>query len=94
MSKQTNVDHKTVKGFGDEWERFDQSGLSAPEHETLFDRHFSIFPWHTLPENPEGFDLGCGSGRWAKLVAPKVGLLHCIDPSVALDVARKNLGKH
>ena len=25
--------------------------------------------------------MGCGSGRWAKLVASKVGFLNCIDPS-------------
>ena len=38
-----------------------------------------------------GFDLGCGSGRWAKSVAPKVKKLICIDPSSALDIAKKNL---
>jgi SAM-dependent methyltransferase len=41
------------------------------------------------------FDLGCGSGRWARLVAPRVGQLHCIDPSpAALNVARQNLADH
>jgi ubiquinone/menaquinone biosynthesis C-methylase UbiE len=35
--------------------------------------------------------MGCGSGRWAKFVAPKVGRLNCIDPSSALDIARRNL---
>ena len=93
MSNETNVDRKTVEGFGDEWERFDQSGLAEQEHKKLFDRYFSIFPWHILPKNAEGFDLGCGSGRWAKMVAPRVGRLHCIDPSIALDVARKNLSE-
>ena len=94
MSNEINVDRKTVEGFGDEWIRFDQSSLAEPEQKALFDRYFSIFPWPILPENAEGFDLGCGSGRWAKMVAPKVGRLHCIDPSsAALDVARKNLGQ-
>ena len=38
--------------------------------------------------------MGCGSGRWAKLVAPKVATLTCIDPSPdALAVARRNLQK-
>jgi ubiquinone/menaquinone biosynthesis C-methylase UbiE len=37
--------------------------------------------------------MGCGSGRWAKFIAPKVGLLHCIDPSDAIKVAQKNLKK-
>ena len=36
--------------------------------------------------------MGCGSGRWARFVAPKVGQLNCIDPSQqALDVAKQNL---
>jgi ubiquinone/menaquinone biosynthesis C-methylase UbiE len=40
-------------------------------------------------------DLGCGSGRWARLVAPRVGTLHCIDPiPAALEVARRNLEGH
>ncbi len=86
-----NLDKNVVDGFGDEWSRFDQSELSAEEHEKMFDNYFNIFPWENLPENAVGFDLGCGSGRWAKLVAPRVGKLHLIDPSDALEIARKNL---
>ncbi len=37
-----------------------------------------------------GFDMGCGSGRWARLVAPRVGTLNCIDPAeAALAVAKE-----
>lgn len=86
-----NFDSKTVEGFGDEWSRFDQTGMSVEEAQRIFEAYFSVFPWHSLPPNSEGFDLGCGSGRWAKFVAPRVGKLHCIDPSIAIDVARKNL---
>lgn len=86
-----NKHQATVEGFGDEWQRFDQSQLQPEEHLNLFNDYFLIFPWQSLPEKAVGFDMGCGSGRWAKLVAPKVGLLHCIDPSVALDVAKRNL---
>lgn len=58
----------------------------------MFDNYFSIFPWNRLPESAVGFDLGCGSGRWAKLVAPRVGKLYLFDPSEdALNVARRNL---
>ena len=61
----------------------------------MFENYFSIFPWDTLPPNSVGFDLGCGSGRWARRVAPRVGTLHLIDPSeaigVALDLPRKRL---
>ena len=86
-----NKDQKTVDGFGDEWERFDQSQLAKDEHQYIFSKYFSIFPWSKLPKNPSGFDMGCGSGRWAMLLAPKVGTLHCIDPSSALEVAKRNL---
>lgn len=89
----TNSDAKTVEGFGDEWTRFDQSAMSDEDTKQFFEGYFSIFPWADLPKNAVGFDLGCGSGRWAKLVAPRVGMLHCIDPSVAIEVARKNIGQ-
>jgi SAM-dependent methyltransferase len=86
-----NIDKSTVAGFGDEWERFDQADLSPEERQKIFDSYFSIFPWKKLAPDAVGFDLGCGSGRWAKLIAPRVGKLHCIDPSSAIDVAKCNL---
>lgn len=88
----TNTDPKTVSSFGDEWARYDQDALGDAEHAFLFETYFHIFPWHSLPEGARGFDMGCGSGRWAVLVAPKVGRLTCIDPAPeALEVARRKL---
>jgi SAM-dependent methyltransferase len=88
-----NVDPGTVAGFGDEWRRFDQSDLGEGELTTLFEQYFRVFPWSSLPANAVGFDLGCGSGRWAMRVADRVGRLHCIDASeAALAVSRRNLG--
>jgi SAM-dependent methyltransferase len=86
-----NADENVIEGFGDEWSRFDQSELSPQELMTMFENYFSIFPWDALPTNAVGFDLGCGSGRWAKLVAPRVAKLHLIDPSDAIEVAKRNL---
>ena len=86
-----NLDKDVVAGFGDEWSRFDQSALEESELRRMFENYFNIFPWAALPENAVGFDLGCGSGRWAKLVAPRVGHLHLIDPSDAIEVAKRNL---
>ena len=81
-----------IDGFGDEWSRFDQSALSTEERETLWSSYFAGFPWDALARGAEGFDAGCGSGRWATLVAPRVGVLHCLDASgAALAVARRNL---
>ena len=90
----SNSDPQTVEGFGYEWTRFDQSGMSNEDTKRFFESYFSIFPWEALSKTAVGFDLGCGSGRWAKLVAPRVGTLHCIDPSLAIEVARKNLSSH
>ena len=87
-----NVDEQTVKGFGEQWSTFDQSTVSADELDRIFRSYFAIFPWDELPATAEGFDLGCGSGRWARLVAPRVHALHCIEASAAaLDVARQTL---
>lgn len=87
-----NIDTNVVDGFGREWNRFDQSDHSPEELKEKFYAYFSIFPWENLSENSIGFDLGCGSGRWANFVAPRVGSLHCIDPSFeALAVSRKRL---
>jgi len=80
-----------VADFGEEWSRFDQSVLSDAERQLLFDGYFAVFPWDKLPPNAIGFDAGCGTGRWAVLVAARVGHLHCIDPSSALDIAQKTL---
>ncbi|MBP9663361.1 MAG: class I SAM-dependent methyltransferase [Pyrinomonadaceae bacterium] len=90
--KEGNIDSEVVAGFGDEWSRFDQSALSDEELGRMFDNYFSIFPWGRLADNAVGFDLGCGSGRWARLVALRVGKLYLFDPSEdALNVARRNL---
>ena len=91
---QPNIDPKTVEGFGEEWALYDQIDLGGAEQQRMFDLYFEIFPIDDLPSRAEGFDLGCGSGRWAELVAPRVGKLHCIDPSEkALAVARERFGQ-
>src|SRR5262249_5702630 len=87
-----NMDVATVASFGAEWVHFDQSTLTSEELQRLFEGYFGIFPWHLLTDSAEGFDMGCGSGRWAKLVAPRVGRLNCVDASgEALAVARRTL---
>jgi len=91
MTIDPNLDPHTVASFGDEWKRFDQKGMAPSEAKQVFEHYFAIFPWDQLLPDAEGFDMGCGSGRWARFVAPRVGWLHCIDPSSALSVARKVL---
>lgn len=89
---QANVDRATVEGFGREWTSFDQRALPEAELQRIFADYFAVFPFETLPPDAVGFDLGCGSGRWARLAAERVGHLHCVDASAAaLDVARATL---
>ena len=88
-----NADAATVAGFGKEWTRFTQEDLSPEEGKEIFQQYFSIFPWDILPKGGGcGADIGCGSGRWARAVAPRVRELHLVDASSeALKVARTNL---
>ena len=87
----SNIDKKTVSSFGNEWTRFNQKGMLEEESMRIFDNYFSLFPWNKITSDSEGFDMGCGSGRWARYAASRVGHLNCIDPSSAIDVAKKTL---
>src|SRR5438270_13900463 len=91
MPERKNIDIATVEGFGREWGHYDQSRLDDAEAEKIFESYFGLFDFTDLGE---GFDLGCGSGRWARFAAPRVRKLRCIDPSDAIDIARRNLAGH
>lgn len=88
-----NIDESVVEDFGAEWTRFDQSELDEAELQKIWESYFAVFPWDDLPTDPVGLDVGCGSGRWARFTAPHVGKLICIDPSSAVEVARRNLSE-
>ena len=86
-----NLNSKVVDDFGKEWDQYDQN-QSEYGFEEAFSQYFSLFPNQFLNNNSVGFDAGCGSGRWARYIAPKVKHLYCFDPSQkALNVAKRNL---
>lgn len=89
-----NQDNRVIEEFGDEWNKFDYEGIDTEQIRENFDQYFGIFPWDMLPEDAVGFDMGCGSGRWAQFVAPKVKVLNCIEPSDAINVAKKKLAQN
>jgi ubiquinone/menaquinone biosynthesis C-methylase UbiE len=93
---QENVDLHVTAGFGHEWSTFTQNetDFSSGDRTAIFESYFQIFPWSELPPNAQGLDLGCGTGRWSLLVAPKVRHLHLLDASAsALAVAKQNLAQ-
>jgi len=85
----SNIDEATARAFDAKW-KVRTGGTGNPERTRRgFEQLFSLFPFDELAEG-EGFDLGCGQGRLAVFVAPRVGRLHCIDPSAnGLAVARR-----
>jgi len=90
-----NADQDVVADFGAEWSRFDQNDVPTAELARQFADYFAVFPWDQVGEHSRGFDLGCGSGRWADFVAPRVAELNCIEPSgEALAVAKRKLAIH
>lgn len=94
-SRRPIQDVATVEGFGQEWAAFNQSALDEADLHGIFNQYFAVFPWDELPADACGIDVGCGSGRWAQFVAPRVGKLLCIDASEqAVEVARRMLHEH
>ncbi len=89
-----NADPNVINDFGREWTRFSQDGIDK-ELFDAFQRYFSIFPLDRLTPESVVADFGCGSGRWAKFVAPRVKTLYLVEPSrSALDIACNNLRNH
>lgn len=83
------IKERVIDGFGREWKHFNQHQLDEIERTRIFHDYFNIFPWARLPSSGGiGADIGCGSGRWATVVAPRVAHLHLVDASAAaLNVA-------
>ena len=89
-AREMSHDRKTVEGFGQEWRKFDHSSADVAELRRIFTSYFTLFPWNDLRPDAIGLDVGCGTGRWAMLAAPRVGALIALDPSAeALDVAKE-----
>ena len=86
---------KIITDFGDEWEKFNQIELDKKELSKIFQDYFFLNPWKKNGSTSSGIDLGCGTGRWAQFVAPKVKKLTVVDASEkSLLVAKKTLLKN
>lgn len=87
----TNRLDKLIEDFGNEWTSYTQQEIPEDELQRAFDDYFSLVDLRALPADSVAADVGCGSGRWARFVAPQVGTLYCVEPSAAIEVARRSL---
>jgi ubiquinone/menaquinone biosynthesis C-methylase UbiE len=82
---------KSIRDFGSEWTTYPQAEMSDEELRQTFNDYFRLIDLTKLPPGCIAADVGCGSGRWAKLVYPHVAKLFCVEPSSAIEVAKANL---
>jgi ubiquinone/menaquinone biosynthesis C-methylase UbiE len=81
----SNIDEVTVRSFGEEWKafhKFDDAELSR-----IGDQYFDIIKPEMCGSDKIAADFGCGTGRWTKYFAPRVGAIAAIDPSDAIFTA-------
>ena len=76
------------RSFSEEWGAF---GDILPEHDDEFSGYFDLVPLRSL-SGKTVMDIGCGSGRWSRIIASKCDVVVLIDFSDAIFVAKRNLG--
>lgn len=90
--KETNIDIDTVDSFGDEWAEF--NSFTENEIKITGDQYFDIVDSKLINEKTIVLDVGCGSGRWSKYLADKVGFIEAVDPSKAVYSASSFLANY
>jgi SAM-dependent methyltransferase len=89
------IGDQIIEDFGKEWQKFNQRDTSEQDLKKMFADYFHIVPKKYLSKESICFDMGAGSGRWARFVAEKVKRVDCIEPSnLALNEAKKFLSKN
>ncbi|MET0393135.1 MAG: class I SAM-dependent methyltransferase [Chitinophagaceae bacterium] len=87
-----NIDDEVVKSFGEEWSKFSQFKTSDLERTAAM--YFDILTDKHLNRDTYAMDMGCGTGRWTKMIAGKVKFVEAVDPSDAIFVADHLLKDH
>jgi SAM-dependent methyltransferase len=88
LEEDANISRLTVESFGNEWQRF--ADFEDKELEEIGADYFNLLPRELLAGDRVALDVGCGSGRWTRLIAPKFRFVEAVDPSSAVFVAQKN----
>jgi len=85
-----NIDKQVVEEFGEEWSKFNE------QNDALVEKwgrdYFDILNDEMVNSETYALDVGCGTGRWTKYLAGKVGFMEAVDPSNAIFAADKLLG--
>jgi SAM-dependent methyltransferase len=87
-----NIDSKTVSSFGEEWNAF--HGFNEKDLQYTGNMYFDIVTPEMLNDQSTVIDIGCGSGRWIKYLEGRYKKIVGLDPSKAIYVADKLLGKN
>jgi SAM-dependent methyltransferase len=85
-----NMDLKTIKSFGEEWQAF--HGFGEEEIRKLGDEYFDIITPEMLNKSTSVLEVGSGSGRFLKYLSDKAGFIVGADPSHAIYASDKLLG--
>lgn len=84
-----NIDEKVVEEFGEEWLKFHE--FSDEMISKSVGEYFDIINEKIINKNTYAIDIGCGSGRWTKVMAARAGFIEAVDPSNAIFAADRLL---
>ena len=84
-----NIDWETVGSFGHEWAKFHRFG--ERDLRVSGDQYFDIVEDDMVTRDSLVLDVGCGSGRWTKYLAPRARFVEAVDPSEAVVTAQRFL---
>ena len=85
VEKELNADSRTVRSFGEEWNRF--ATFTEEEIRRAGDQYFDIVTEEMVNRETIALDIGCGTGRWSKYLSPKVKFIEAVDPGDAVRAA-------
>ena len=77
----SNIDHRVVKSFAEEWKAFHHFTDEETEH---ISRHYFDILKDLLRGDMHVIDIGCGSGRWSKWISGRVASVTAVDPGESI----------